>query len=90
MTPAKRFLAAVIPAAALTAAVFGAGVSLSAPAYASDMNINATGGEGTSVDKDGTQGDFKAAVQGTQRTGDQEAYSNDSWEALPQIKAAAK
>lgn len=54
------------------------------------MNINAKGGDGTAVDEDGTQGNFNNAIQGTQRSGDQDAYANDSWEALPQYKASHK
>ena len=84
----RRIVAIAIPVAALAVALSMAAIPVSAPAHAtSDMNINATGGEGTAIDKDGTQGDYKAAVQGTQRSGSQDAYENDSEEALPQIKA---
>jgi hypothetical protein len=86
----KLFRRAFMPFAALAIALGGFGVLASAPAHAGEMNINATGGDGTAVDKDGTQGSFNAAVQGTQRSGDQDAYANDSWEALPQYKAGHK
>lgn len=67
------------------------GVGGAAVASASDMNINATGGDGTSVDKDGTQGDMKPAVQGTQDDdNDQDAWLHGSPEAAPQFKATPK
>lgn len=64
------------------------GVGGAAIASASDMNINATGGSGTTVDKDGTQGDMKPAVQGTQDDdNDQDAWLHPSANATPQYKA---
>ena len=55
---------------------------------AADSGVQASGGAGTTVDKDGTQGDLKPAVQGTQDSdGDQDAYANGSVIASPQFKA---
>jgi hypothetical protein len=85
----RRF--ALLAAAAAIAVALGFWtVHSSAPAQASEMNLNATGGDATAVDKDGTQGDFKPAIQGTSRTGDQDAYDFNSWEAVPQFKASHK
>lgn len=89
-TTGRRRAAAAMAGAALAATLGVSGVFFSGPAHAGDMDLNATGGDGTTIDKDGTQGDFKPAVQGSRRTGDQDAYANDSWEALPQIKAPHK
>lgn len=86
----KRSAALALSAAALTVSMGAIGTSVATSAVASDMNLNATGGEGTLVDKDGTQGDIKAAVQGSQRTGAQEAFDTASFEAVPQLKASAK
>ncbi len=89
-TTKRHRAAAAIAGAVLTATLGVSGVMSSGPAHAGDMDLNATGGDGTTIDKDGTQGDFKPAVQGSQRSGDQDAYANHSWEALPQIKAPHK
>ena len=54
------------------------------------MNIDASGGDGTTVDHDGTQGSFTNAVQGTvDADGDQDvdALLTQSPEATPQDKA---
>lgn len=80
---------------AVVSTVFGlallAGVAVSPVASASGMQITATGGDGTSVDSDGTQGSFGDSVQGaTDDDGDQDAYLNTSEEATPQVKAAPK
>lgn len=79
----KSFLAAGI----LTGfAVLGSSAIASA-----DMNINATGGSGTAVDSDGTQGSFKPAVQGTQDSdNEQDAVLRPSQEFVPQYKAGSK
>jgi hypothetical protein len=51
------------------------------------MHINASGGDQTSVDADGTQGSFANAVQGTiDSDGDQDAFDAIS----PQDKAPNK
>lgn len=50
-------------------------------------DVTATGGSGTKVDTDGTQGDLKPAVQGVQDSdGDQDAYATGSAVAIPQYK----
>lgn len=56
------------------------------------MQINATGGDGTTVDKDGTQGDFTDSVQGSKDgDGDQDAFNAiNSPEATPQFHANNK
>jgi hypothetical protein len=56
------------------------------------MHINASGGDQTSVDADGTQGSFANAVQGTiDSDGDQDAFDAiRSEEASPQDKAPNK
>ncbi len=58
-------------------------------AAAASSHINATGGDNSAVDKDGTQGDFTNAVQGTvDSDGDQDAFDLiNSEEAQPQQKA---
>ena len=91
LTTKRRLLAVMIPVAALVVALGIAALPVSAPARATaDMNISATGGEGPTIIK-GSQGDVRtAAVQGTQRSGSQDAYETDSWEALPQVKASSK
>lgn len=80
----------VVVAAVLTAFTV-LGVGGAAIASAGDMNINATGGSGTAVDKDGTQGDMKPAVQGTQDAdNDQDAWLHGSPDFAPQYKATPK
>lgn len=67
-----------------------AAVALS-PVAAASGAVTASGGHGTTVDRDGTQGDLAPAVQGTQDDdGDQDAYLHASEEATPQIKADQK
>lgn len=53
------------------------------------MHINATGGDKTAVDSDGTQGGFTNAVRGSvDSDGDQDAFDlTKSEEASPQEKA---
>jgi len=84
----KRFAAIAISALALSVSLSITGSTVTN--LASDMNLNATGGDGTAVDKDGTQGDYTAAVQGSQRKGSQEAFDTASVEAVPQFKASTK
>ena len=87
-------LTRLFAAAAVTGfAVLGVGVGMggTAIAAASGMNINATGGDGTAIDKDGTQGDMKPAVQGTpDDDNDQDAWLHGSQEATPQFRATPK
>lgn len=60
----------------------------SATAAVAAADVNASGGAGTKVDTDGTQGDLKPAVQGAQDSdGDQDAYATGSAIAIPQYKA---
>lgn len=52
------------------------------------MKISASGGDGTTVDHDGTEGSFAPAVQGKiDDDGDQDAFMITSGEASPQEKA---
>lgn len=52
------------------------------------MDINATGGSGTAVDTDGTQGEMKPAVQGTpDDDNDQDAWLHGSPDYTPQYRA---
>ncbi|MGI9125339.1 MAG: hypothetical protein ACR2JM_11400 [Mycobacterium sp.] len=79
--------------AAAAAALVLAAVSLGASpvAAAAGMKINASGGDGTTIDHDGTQGDLVPAVQGsTDSDGDQDAFLTASEEATPQLRAASK
>jgi hypothetical protein len=58
-------------------------------AAATNDNVHATGGDGTTVDTDGTQGDFTSSVQGTvDDDGDQDAFMVTAEEATPQYSAA--
>lgn len=60
-------------------------------AAAKGPSINATGGDGTAVDRDGTQGSYSDAVQGVEDTdGDQDAFMTGSEEARPQFTAPHK
>ena len=56
------------------------------------MQIDASGGDNTSIDHDGTQGSFTDSVQGSEDTdGDQDAFDlKKSEEAAPQDKATNK
>lgn len=68
------------------ALVLGAGAAGVAAA-----DVTATGGDGTVVDADGTQGKLAPAVQGNQDDdGDQDAFLTGSAKATPQFKAAPK
>lgn len=68
----------------------GAAVGTNAIA-AANTNVEATGGDGTTVDHDGTQGSFTNSVQGIiDDDGDQDAYLTSSQMATPQSSAAHK
>ena len=80
--------------AALAFALMG-GLSIGAIPIAAatpNMNIDATGGAGTTIDHDGTQGDFVSAVQGTVDVdGYQDAFNAaKSEKAAPQDQAPNK
>lgn len=80
----------VASAAIALACMGGASIGTSAIASAKG-NVTATGGDGTSVDSDGTQGDFTNSVQGTaDDDGYQDASMIPAEEAKPQISAAGK
>ena len=80
----KRLLAAGVLTGFTVLGVSGAAIA----SATTDMNINATGGSGTAVDKDGTQGDMKPAVQGTtDDDNDQDAWLHSSPNSAPQYKA---
>lgn len=75
---------------ALAGLLVASGLALSPIAAASPSStVDATGGSGTQVDSDGTQGEFVPAVQGTtDDDGDQDAYTLKLAEvATPQFKA---
>lgn len=73
-------------AAVALALMGGAAIGLSPVAAATNTNVTATGGDGTAVDHDGTQGSFSDAVQGASDSdGDQDAYLLNSEEAKPQV-----
>lgn len=81
---AKLVLAA---GAAAIAATFGLATVAVAEAGVAMADVQATGGSGTKVDTDGTQGDLKPAVQGKKDDdGDQDAYAIGSEIATPQYK----
>jgi len=80
----------VATAAIALACMGGAAIGTSAVAAAVSDNVTATGGDGTSVDKDGTQGDFTNSVQGTADSdGNQDAFMTTAEEAQPQPQAPA-
>ncbi len=85
---ARTSVASAVIALALLS---GAAIGLSPIASAKNTNVTATGGDGTAVDHDGTQGDFTDSVQGAvDDDGDQDAFLNGSEKAAPQISAAPK
>ena len=87
MTETMKFVKAFVAAVVLTGLTV-LGVGGVAVASAGGMNINATGGAGTVVDTDGTQGDLKPAVQGTpDDDNDQDAWLHGSQDFTPQYKA---
>lgn len=68
-----------------------AGVGAIPEAAAQAPSVNATGGDGTAVDRDGTQGNYTDSVQGVEDTdGDQDAFITNSEEARPQYAAPQK
>lgn len=68
-----------------------AGVGAAPEAAAAPASINATGGDGTAIDRDGTQGKYTDSIQGVEDTdGDQDAFMNGSEEARPQFTAPQK
>lgn len=78
----------VVSAAVALSVLGGAAIGLSPVAGAVNHNVTATGGDGTAVDSDGTQGDLIPAVQGSSDSdGDQDAYLINSEAAAPQIQA---
>ena len=82
-----------VASGAVVLALMGGGVSLIASPVAAaraSSHVNASGGDNSAVDTDGTQGAFTNAVQGTVDTdGDQDAFDViNSEEASPQEKAA--
>ena len=83
--------AIVATAAIALACMGGAAIGTSAVAAAVSDNVTATGGDGTAVDHDGTQGDFTNSVQGTaDDDGDQDALMTTAEEAKPQVTATPK
>jgi len=80
----------IASAAIALACMGGAAIATSAvAAAATNDNVHATGGDGTTVDTDGTQGDFTSSVQGTvDDDGDQDAFMVTAEEATPQYSAA--
>jgi hypothetical protein len=90
----RRVLAAV--SSAVAAVALSGGLALAAGPVAAatpSMNIDASGGDGTAVDHDGTQGSFGNAVQGAvDADGDQDVDSllTKSADAVPQDKATNK
>lgn len=85
-----------VASGAIVLALVGSGFSLVAGPIAAakpSSHVIATGGDNTSVDKDGTQGDFTNSVQGAvDPDGDQDvdALLTNSEEAKPQEKAPNK
>ncbi len=78
----------VASAAIALACMGGASIGTSAIASAKGT-VTATGGDGTAVDSDGTQGDFTNSVQGTADSdGYQDATLITSEDAKPQFSAA--
>jgi hypothetical protein len=81
----------IAPAAIALACMGGAVLGSSAIASAASDTVTATGGSGTAVDTDGTQGSFTNAVQGAADSdGDQDAFLTNSEEAKPQNPGAKK
>jgi hypothetical protein len=78
----------VASAAIALACIGGTAIRTSAVAAAANDNVHATGGDGTVVDTDGTQGDFTNSVQGTaDDDGYQDALMTTAEEAKPQVTA---
>ncbi len=84
-----------IASTAIALTFMGGGLALAASPIAAatpSSHVNATGGDNSAVDTDGTQGDFTNAVQGTvDSDGDEDAFDLvNSDEAKPQEKAPSK
>ena len=97
MSITKRSLLAALSSAAAAVALSGGLALVASPVAAAkgtpNMNIDASGGDGTTVDHDGTQGSFTDAVQGAvDADGDQDVDSlrTQSEDAAPQDKATNK
>jgi len=91
MSIIKRHALAALSSAAAAVALSG-GLALAASPIASagtpNMNIDASGGDGTAVDHDGTTGSFGNSVQGAvDDDGYQDAALIQSQIAAPQDKA---
>lgn len=95
MSITSRSVLAALSSTAAVLALSG-GLALTASPVASaqgtpNMNIDATGGDNTAVDSDGTVGSFSNSVQGAvDPDGDQDAMLIQSVEAVPQDKATSK
>jgi len=93
MVSIKRIAASTMVGAALltgmsTAATPIASAAVHVSTTPKPMKIDASGGDGTAVDHDGTEGSFAPAVQGKiDDDGDQDAFMTMSEEASPQEKA---
>lgn len=87
-----RIMAGVVSSAAVAmVCVGGLALGTSPIAGATNTNVQASGGAGTAVDHDGTQGDFTNAVQGkADDDGYQDAYMTTAEEATPQYTAGHK
>jgi len=80
----------IVASAAIALACLG-GAAMGTSAIASaNGNVTATGGDGTTVDRDGTQGDFTNSTQGTaDDDGYQDAFMTTAEEAAPQAQSPA-
>jgi len=80
----------IVASAAIALACMG-GVAMGTSAVASASgNVTASGGDGTTVDHDGTQGSFTNSTQGTADSdGYQDAFMIPAEEAKPQAQAPA-
>jgi len=93
MSNIRRIAASIVLAAAIPTGMSTATTPLAAAAthvstIPKPMRIAASGGDGTTVDHDGTQGSFTAAVQGKiDDDDDQDAFRTKSEEAKPQEKS---
>lgn len=91
MQNTNRSLGVVAALAVMGALSLGAS-PLAAATGTPNMNITASGGDGTAVDSDGTQGSFTNSVEGAvDSDGDQDAHDmTKSEEAAPQDKSPNK
>ena len=84
----RNKLFGVVIGAALMAGATAGPIAIPA-AWAAGMDINATGGDGTQIDRDGTQGELLPAVQGsTDGDGYQDAHLTSAEEAAPRCSGA--